>query len=60
MKKSAIFFKDPYKDIEKKIVKFLNGQPELLSSRTAQSPAPLVTQSKIFSLEIPVLFSEIL
>lgn|SRR3990167_5634915 len=38
MKKSAIFFKDHYKDIEKKIIKFLNAQPEFLSDRTAQSP----------------------
>lgn len=38
MKKSKIFFQDHYKEIEKRIVKFLNGQPEFLSSRTAQSP----------------------
>ena len=38
MKKSAIFFQDHYRDIEKKITKFLNNQPEFLSSRTAQSP----------------------
>lgn len=38
MKKSKIFFQDHYKEIEKSIVKFLNGQPEFLSSRTAQSP----------------------
>ncbi len=38
MKKSAIFFQDHYRDIEKKITKFLNDQPEFLSNRTAQSP----------------------
>ncbi len=38
MKKSAIFFQNYYKDIEKKILQFLNSQPEFLSSRTAQSP----------------------
>ncbi len=38
MKKSVIFFRDHYKDIEKKILQFLNDQPEFLSSRTAESP----------------------
>lgn len=38
MKKSTIFFQDHYMDIEKKITKFLNNQPEFLSNRTAQSP----------------------
>lgn len=38
MKRSAIFSQNHYKDIEKKILQFLNSQPEFLSSRTAQSP----------------------
>ena len=37
-KKSAIFYTDTYKKIEKKILLFLNGQKDFLSVRTINSP----------------------
>jgi len=38
MKKSSIFYTNKYKEIEKKILLFLNGQKDFLSMRTINSP----------------------
>ena len=38
MKKSSIFYTDKYKDIEKKILSFLNAQKDFLSERSMNSP----------------------
>lgn len=38
MNKSQIFYTDKYKEIEKKILSFLNGQKDFLSSRSINSP----------------------
>ena len=38
MKKSSIFYTNEYKEIEKKILAFLNKQKDFLSARTINSP----------------------
>jgi len=38
MKKSSIFYTDKYKEIEKKILSFLNAQKDFLSERSINSP----------------------
>ena len=38
MKKSSIFYTDKYKEIEKKILSFLNAQKDFLSTRSINSP----------------------
>lgn len=38
MKKSLIFYTDKYKEIEKKILSFLNAQKDFLSARSMNSP----------------------
>lgn len=38
MKKSSIFYTDTYKEIEKKILSFLNEQKDFLSTRSINSP----------------------
>lgn len=38
MKKSSIFYTDKYKDLEKKILSFLNAQKDFLSERSMNSP----------------------